>query len=198
VAFSRTVAKSVSDLTSQEFYQVSADHPLAKIPEIHRMLYIKIEFLEPCTAVTRAKEINKESDRRLKEGLPLSNEGQALLALGIAGYAHNKAKTESEKKDAQEVYAEFKTLCTENGIDSNQFVIDLNIPRFKCDYRNKVFASFYSAKGSEIETRGEYPIAYWTDSNQTKRKIEMLPGETTYVTMYIPKEVKSWEIWVPK
>jgi len=188
----------VANLTSEEFYGVSADHPLAKIQGIFRKLYIKIEFLKPCVANTIREEISKESDRRLKAGLPLSTEGEALFYLGLSGYATNKAKTESEKKDAEKSFAEFKEFCTSEGIDPDQFVIDVNLPRYKCDYRNKVFASFYSAAGYEIETKGEFPTAYWTDSNRTKRKIEMLPGETTYVTMYIPDEVKSWKVWVPK
>ena len=194
----RIVDHFVANLTSEEFYGVSADHPLAKIPEIHRMLYVKIEFLRPCVAVTTNVEISKESDRRLKAGLPLSTEGQALLYLGLAGYAKSKAKTESGKKDAEKVYTEFKEFCTSNDIDPSQFVFDVNLPRYRCDYRNKVFASFYSATGSEIETQGVYPLAYGIDSNPLKRKIELLPGETIYVTMYLPDKAKSWKVWVPK
>lgn len=196
----RIVDHFVANLTPEEFYGVNADDPMTKMMKdnIFRVLYIKIEFLKPCVADTISEEISKESDRRLKAGLPFSTEGQALFILGLSGYATSKAKTESEKKDAQKIYTEFKEFCTSNGIDPNQFVIDVNLPRYRCDYRNKVFASFYSAADYEVETNGAYPIAYWIDSNRTKRKIEMLPGETIYVTMYIPDEVKLWKVWVPK
>ena len=196
----RIVDHFVANLTPEEFYRVSSDDHLAKTmkDKIFRILYIKIEFLKPCVANTMDEEIRDESERRLKAGLPFSTEGQALLMLGLVGYAKSKAKTESEKQDAKEAYTEFKEFCTKNGIDPNQFVMDVSLPRYRCDYRNKVFASFYSAAGHEIETRGQFPIAYWIDSNRTKRKIEMLPGETTFVSLYITDETKTWKVWVPK
>lgn len=196
----RIVDHFVTNLTPEEFYKVSADHPLAKMMknEKFRVLYIKIEFLKRCIANTIDEEIRKDSMRRIEARLPVTNEGQALLMLNLSAYAASKAKTESEKEDAQKVYTEFKEFCTGNGIDPVQFNMDVSVPRYRCDYRNKVFASFYSAAGHEIETRGEYPIGYWIDSNRTTRKVEMLPGETTYVTMYIDNKAKSWKVWVPK
>lgn len=70
--------------------------------------------------------------------------------------------------------------------------------RFSCDYKFKVFATLYSSEGHELETTGEYPIAYWTVSRQTERKTEMLPGEKTSVTFTISDNAKSWKVWVPK
>lgn len=203
----RIVDHFVENLTPEEFYGVSADDPKVKMrkdmvtqgminEDIYRRLHIKIEFLKPCVADTRREEISK--GRRDEAGFSLSTEGKALLYLGLAGLATSKAKTESEKKDAQKVYTEFQEFCTREGIDPFQFLIDVEVLLYKCDYRNKVFVSFYSAAGYEIETRGQYPIAYWIDSNRTKRKIEILPGETAYVTTLIFDEAKSWKVWVPK
>lgn len=47
-------------------------------------------------------------------------------------------------------------------------------------------------------TEGQVPIALYTDSSLKVRKVEMLPGETSYVTFVIPDEEKSWKVWVPK
>jgi hypothetical protein len=82
--------------------------------------------------------------------------------------------------------------------DLFSFKFDAITPRFRCDYRFKIFTTLYSAEGYEIETEGQYPIAYWTDSRHTERKTEMLPGEKTWVTFTIPDNAKSWKVWVPK
>ena len=155
-------------------------------------------FLKRCVANDRVEEISKESDQRLKAGLPNTTEGEALMYLGLMAHATSEAKTESEKKVTKEMYKEFKDFCSSKGIDPNQFIIDVTVPFYRCDYRNKVFVSYYSAAGYEIATEGQYPTAYWIDEARTKRKTEMLPGETTYVTSYIPDNAKSWKIWVPK
>ncbi|MBU0767549.1 MAG: hypothetical protein ABIJ25_05520 [Pseudomonadota bacterium] len=84
-------------------------------------------------------------------------------------------------------------------IEDNLFGWGSMLPRFRCDYRFKVFATFYSVEGSELKTEGQYPIAYWIDkSKDAKRKTEMLPGEKTSLTFMTPYEAKSWKVWVPK
>lgn len=75
--------------------------------------------------------------------------------------------------------------------------IDIVISKFRCDYRLKVFVTFFSSEGNEIKTGGIYPIALWTDSLHIKRKTEMLPGEKIQVSFLIPEEVKYWHVWVP-
>jgi hypothetical protein len=73
-------------------------------------------------------------------------------------------------------------------------MFDMGMPKFRCDYRIKVFPTFYSSIGYEIETQGEIPSAGFKES----QKIEMLPGENTFVTFIIPDEADSWHVWVPR
>jgi len=64
-------------------------------------------------------------------------------------------------------------------------------PKFQCDYRTKIFVSFYSSEGLEIETVGKYIAA--------KKDEEVLSGEmrATFLSD-IPENATSWKVWVPK
>jgi hypothetical protein len=146
-----------------------------------RRLNVKIEFLQPCNATTILDATNEK---------PLSKmENDILVGLLIAIAAE---KTGSEKESAK-ITAE---LIRKYPDDYQRIVTDILVPKFRCDYRVKVFATFFYADGHEIETDGDIPIALRIRENQ--RKEEMLPGETTYVTFLIPDKAVSWEVWVPK
>lgn len=70
--------------------------------------------------------------------------------------------------------------------------------KFKCNYRFKVFATFFDENGFEIETVGEYlPVLYSTDRSY-KIETEMVPGEKRNKFFSIPSQAKSWQAWVPK
>jgi len=76
---------------------------------------------------------------------------------------------------------------------------DAFLPRFRCDYRFKVFITSFSADGNEIKTEGEYTIAKQrTGEKFDKRKLEKSPGETVNHIFSIPVDAKSWKVWVPK
>ena len=171
------------------------DDPLMKKVNAQlRTLYVTIQFLKPCTATTRYNEIVEENGERLKKGLPYNAEGQALLFLNVAAIASR----DSEEEKARSIRDEYRQLCEKSGIDPYEFMSDVLTPKFRCNYRNKVFVTFYNSKGYEIDTIGQLPMAYWTDHSHTKRKIEELPGQETYVKFIIPANAKSWNAWVPK
>jgi hypothetical protein len=182
----------VAELTPEEFYGVGTDDPMVKIRKemvvqgmmdevIFKKLHLKIEFLKSCVATTRKD--SKKPLSKIEEDIAMG----LLIATGAINTGHEK----EGKKIIDELLRKYPN-------DYEEILTDLTVPVFRCNYRDKVFVSFYSAKGDEIETVGDYPIAYWIDSNRTKRKTEMLPGETTYVTFLIPDSAKSWKIWVPK
>lgn len=151
--------------------------------KIWKNLTVKIQFLKPCVAKTKEFQ---ELSLTEKDALPIFS--SSLLAFA-------KSKNDNEKVS---IFREFDKYCEAHGIDSNKFMDELTTPYFRCDYRIKVFVTFYSSKGYEVETNGEIPIALKNDSYPNGRKIEMLPGENTYITFHIPDEADSWHVWVPR
>jgi len=91
-----------------------------------------------------------------------------------------------------------ETEKAENTLGSFGEAVMMMVPRFRCDYRVKVFATFFNKKGHEIETMGQRPYALLMNSFSKSRKTVMLPGEKTYIEFVIPDEAKDWYIWVPK
>lgn len=71
-------------------------------------------------------------------------------------------------------------------------------PRYKCDYRTTVFATFYDANGIEIETKDNIPMVVVDKKNPNKYKYEVLPGEERFVVFTIPDKATSWKVWVPR
>jgi hypothetical protein len=58
---------------------------------------------------------------------------------------------------------------------------DAVVPAFRCDPKIKVFTSFYSSSGSEINTVGKIPfipITWRAKDPKWRNKKELLPGET--------------------
>jgi hypothetical protein len=151
-------------------------------------LTVKIQFLKPCKATRLKFDISEKfMDKR-----PLSPEEQAffLLKLGVV-----TSKNDEERIKFYKIYEKY---CKQNGIDAFEFYLDVAVPKFRCDYRIKVFVTFFAKDGCEIETDSAIPFAMLIDSSSNKRKTEMLPGEKTYVTFIVPGNAVSWYIWVPK
>jgi len=76
--------------------------------------------------------------------------------------------------------------------------IESIVPMFRCDHRTEVFATFYDQEGKELNTHGELAFAYLVDPGLDRRKMEMLPGEKTYVWFSVPDKAVYWYEWVPK
>jgi len=176
----KIVDKYVQELRPEEYYKENYK------PDLHkkniRRLIVKLQFLQPCAATTKKQfDFSKEFDEP-----PLSPEAQAYFLLLLSGKAKKDSPSESER-----LYEEYKTYCGKIGVDPIEFLMDVSILRFKCDYRTKVFVTFFSKNGQEIETEGMHPIANF-------EKTEMVPGEMLLLPFLIPEEAVSWYPWVPK
>ena len=149
-----------------------------------RRLHVQVQFLKPCTATVVRPQLTKES------------ESTALLMLDIFNYASTDGETSEE--ELKILYKDYKEYCIDNGIDPFEFAMNAYLPRFRCDYRTKVFITFYTKEGHEINTEGEHPIALLINKLSEKRKKEMLPSEKTYLTFSVPDNAESWYVWLPK
>jgi hypothetical protein len=148
-----------------------------------RYLHVQIQFLKPCRASTTGPAPD----------LTGSPEAQAVFMIGLINYAmnHNEPK---ERIDA--AFREYEKHCSKHGIDSGKLMMDVGVPRFRCDYRTKLFAVFFDANGIELNTDSKIPIALLINDND--RQTEILPGEKTYVKFSVPDKAVYWFVWVPK
>ena len=168
--------------------------------ENFRKLHITIQFLKPCTANTLYDEVDKEFKREFDQTdwnhperiRPMSPKSQLFFSLKTINLAKEQGKDIGRLLD---VYDE---KCKKYGIDGGEFINDLFLPQFRCDYRTKIFATFFSNRGVEIATESTIPWALLLDSSSDRRKTEMVPGETSFVTFSIPDNASNWHIWVPK
>jgi hypothetical protein len=150
---------------------------------ITRKLNVKILFLKQCKAKLLSDKMKESSSKA-------ETDKYTGILIYMGGYAE---LSKSGKKKEME---EYRVKALESMPDLDKIMEEYYFfPKFKCDYRTKVFVTFYNALGAEVETAEQVPIAYWKDE---ERKIEMLPGETTYVTFIIPDGATSWDIWLPK
>lgn len=67
--------------------------------------------------------------------------------------------------------------------------------KFRCDYRLKVFATFYSKNGVETGTYNALPPAEFINGVIKDVKV---PGERMWMSFFMPENAESWKIWVPK
>jgi len=94
-------------------------------------------------------------------------------------------------------------MWMENLMDGKKYigiepsVTDAFIPKYYCDYRAKVFTTFFSLDGKEIRTIGQY-VSVSKDSYNNKYKMEILPGESTHTSFVVPKGAAYYYTWVPK
>jgi hypothetical protein len=197
----RIVSEFVEEESYEEFYKRQSV-PISKLEKGRkiRRLNVKIQFLKACQATTRELKFSEEFMQSAKTGQSMPPENQAMFLLGLTARITQDGKLKEEEKQEQinKMMKEYHEFCSRNGIDGDELLMDLSLPRFRCDYRIKVFATFLSPTGFEMETDGIIPYALLIDSVLEKRKTEMLPGETTYVTFIIPENAKSWKVWVPK
>lgn len=156
---------------------------------IIRRLHVKIMFLKYCKATTKWEDWlsrNPSPGKSVLEGR--DEEAQYIFNLGIYFSALKEGNEEAAREMMKEIEERFPSY------DRIEYVL----PAFRCSYRTKVFATFFSPEGYEIQTKGVIPHAPWTDSFPQKRKTEMVPGETTWVTFFIPDKATAWQVWVPK
>ena len=72
-------------------------------------------------------------------------------------------------------------------------LLDTNftMPKYRCNYRVKVFITLFDRDGNEIKVIALRPPA-------RSRKAEIIPGEKTQVHYIIPDQASSWYVWLPK
>lgn len=188
----------VEELTAEEFYK---EHMLESDKgKTIKKLHVKIQFLKPCQATTLFEEMKAEYDRDWEQSLklkrPLSDKSQALFMLFLTNYAMTDGKTPKEKSD--QMIKEYYAFCRKVGIDGFQLYMDISVTRYRCDYKIKVFTTFFAKEGYEIRTEGDIPLAQKIDSYSENRKTVMLPGETLWLSFIIPDDAVYWYVWVPK
>ena len=159
-----------------------------------RELNVKIQFLKPCVATTETKEwLKKQNPSGDPNALiPLTDEKGKCIALLIE-YA--QANQQGNKEKADEIRKKTVKQCPD--------IMEYITPRFRCDYRLKVFfTDFNQSKFKEYAagTFSYFPEAPIIDviEDRINRKEEMLPGETMWIKFYIPGDATSWCVWVPK
>lgn len=95
-----------------------------------------------------------------------------------------------------DIKAEYPDGITPNEAKARKlFALENLTLRYKCDYRTKVFVTFFSSDGVEIETSGEQPMAM---TDEDGFKLEILPGEKTLLIFTVSKGATSWYSWVSK
>ena len=184
----RIISQFVEEQTPEEFFKKEKDDPRLGLfkGEMFRTLHIKIQFLKPCKATTRDEEWKKRNPDVFDSA---DEEAIMIVTKGLMG----RLQQEGKKKEAEEVAVDMAKRYP-------NFLDDYILPHFRCDYRIKVFATFYSSKGYEIETQGKIPNALLINVNEFSEewKTEMLLGETTDVPFIIPDDATTWKVWVPR
>ena len=158
-----------------------------------KILHVKIEFLKPCKATSRLDEYVKEkalTDDPDENIALIGKEGEIFVGL----YEYYQAIGKGEKDRAAKIA---KKLVKRHG-DIKEYIT----PKFRCDYRLKVFLTAYSqrdSKKNESSTSGVFPVAPIIDKKlkQVSRKREVLSGETMWLTFSVTG-AKSWKVWVPQ
>jgi hypothetical protein len=198
----RIVDQYVAEYSPEEFYK--GDEQLIKMHkesvkmgiarEKIRELNVRIQFLKPCIATTEVDEwVRKQNPSGDPDALlSLTDEKGKCIALLIKSY---EAMQKSNKEKADEMTKEAARQCGN--------IEDYINPRFRCDYRFKVFLTSFSPSKSKkyaSDTDGRFPETPIIDikDNRINRKEEMLPGETMWIKFYITGTATSWCVWVPK
>ena len=198
----KIVDQYIEESTPEEFY--NGDEQAIKRHKEHvklmgyktekiRELNVKIQFLKPCIATTEADEYAKEYNPTLDPRVYIPLEGGKGKCISLIMKWYNANKQGNEKSD--EILKKAVEQCPN--------IMDYITPRFKCDYRFKVFNTTFTPSKfkkyeSDVESYfPEAPITHITD-NRNKTKTEILPGETMWIKFTISGDVTSWCVWVPK
>ena len=105
---------------------------------------------------------------------------------------HCKAtKRIAPKPDMNASDKEFMRQFAES-VEAMALNVEYSIPMFRCDYRTKIFVTFFSKNNEELGTEGKHPWA-------RKDQMEVFPGQTVdfYLTQ-IPENAEAWYVWVPR
>lgn len=194
----KIVDQYIEEVTPEDFY--TGNEQLIKMHkdmvkkgierETMRRLHVKIQFLKPCVATTEADEYFKNKD--LDATFTVSDEKSNCIDLLFKSY---NALQQGNKEKSEEITTKAFEQCPN--------LMDYMEPCFKCDYRFKVFnttftpSKFKKYESSEFSYFPKAPITDMTGKYIT-RKDKMLPGETMWITFYIPNDATSWCVWVPK
>ncbi len=150
-----------------------------------KFLNVKIMFLKPCKAKTLS---HKMAEATSKEELARYNSVLNFLLVW------KTLKDEGKEAECDKLMRKLDEMPIEKEILNKYYLF----PEYECDYRNKLFVTFFFDKESkiEMETKGQYPIAGVPEGE--RRKFEILPGETLNISFVVPESAKSWKVWVPK
>lgn len=80
-----------------------------------------------------------------KTGQPVSPESQAMFMLALTARItqDGKLKQEEKQEEIRKLLKEYHEFCSKNGIDGDELLMNLSLPRFRCDYRIKGLCHFY-------------------------------------------------------
>jgi hypothetical protein len=198
----KIVDQYIEEFTPEEFYNgdekaIKSHKESVKLLEYKtekiRTLHVKIQFLKPCVATTETDEYFKDHPGKdPNDIIPLTGEKGECLALLIGSI---DAERQGNKKKSDEILKKAAKQCHN--------IMDYLQPRFRCDYRFKVFNTTFTPskfKKYTSDVDSDFPEAPTIDikGNRIYRKNEILPGETIWITFPISGNVTSWCVWVPK
>lgn len=161
---------------------MSTSTPKSLKEHISKTLYVKIQFLKPCKARTLSELVNESKTKEATDKYT----GITFYILGYGATSDEKER-ENYRNKVLKLYPDLDEIIEKYYLS----------PEYACDYRNNIFVSYYNSLGIEIKTEKRLPIAReW--GYEKMRKLEMLPGEETFVAFAVPDDAASWKVWVPK
>lgn len=134
-------------------------------------------------------EFNKKYGLKM-EG-PINNE--IIRSVIVLVQFLKPCKATSKNDDLRNKYSDKTMPDYELG---SMFSIENMTPRYKCDYRTKIFVTFYDKSGVELDTTGSQPTAPFDKDD--KRKYEILPGEKIFDIFSVPSGAAYYYSWVSK
>jgi len=163
--------------------------------ETNRYIRVDLQYLMPCEAKSQQEVIYEKMGA---EEATKKEEEMYLRALGvqIAFYAisEKQEKGEIDEKEAdegmQKVFEQW-----EEWYGTNPDLMSFSNPYYRCDYRFKIYCSFFDASGEELSTYSQFVLAGLVGN---QRKINVYPGEKDYTTFYIPHNAEYWYVWLSK
>jgi hypothetical protein len=135
-------------------------------------------------------EFNKKHGLKKMEG-PINNE--LMRSVIVLVQFLKPCKATSKNDDLRSKYSDKSIPDYELG---GMFSLENMTPRYKCDYRTKIFVTFYDKSGVELDTIGSQPMAPFGEDE--KRKYEILPGEKVFDVFSVPSGAAYYYSWVPK
>jgi hypothetical protein len=139
------------------------------------MLFVQVQALRYCKATT----LGDSGD---------TNEQAALLTIWAIG----KVRQEGREDEANKMREKAKAKNPNFEEYEDLFLF----PKYSCDYRMKVYTSFFDENENEIATDSQFLTA--GEIAEGKRKYEIIPGEMKTIGFHVPEKARYWQTWVPK